>query len=53
MNRINVLLIDEKDENTSLENNNFSETPPHNNISLNTSADDKKRILKKYIKKKD
>ena len=52
MNRINVLLIDEKDQNTSLENNNFSETPPHNSISLNTSADDKKRILKKYIKKK-
>ena len=51
MNRINTLLIDEKilnkrnrnldscyvNENTSPDNNNFSETP-HNNISFNTST---------------
>ena len=58
MNRINTLLIDEKvinkrnrsvdsyyvNENTSPDNNNFSETP-HNNISFNTSTDDTEPIF--------
>ena len=58
MTRINFLLIDEKilnkrsrnldsyyvNENTSTDNNNFSETP-HNNISFNTSADDTEPIF--------
>ena len=58
MNRINTLLIDEKilnkrnrnldsyyvNENTSPDNNNFSETP-HNNILFNTSTDDTEPIF--------
>ena len=58
MNRINILLIDEKilnkrnrnldsyyvNENTSPDNNNFSETL-HNNISFNTSTDDTEPIF--------
>ena len=58
MNRINILLIDEKilnkrsrnlysynvSENTPPDNNNFSETP-HNNISFNTSAGNTKPIF--------
>ena len=58
MNRINTLLIDEKilnkrnrnldsyyvNENTSPDNNNFSETP-HKNILLNTSTDDTEPIF--------
>ena len=58
MNRINILLIDEKilnkrnrkfdsyyvNENTSPDNKNSSETP-HNNISFNTSADDTELIF--------
>ena len=57
MNRINTLLIDEKilnkrnrnldsyyvNENTSTDNNNFSETP-HNNILFDTSTDDTEPI---------
>ena len=58
MNRINILPIDEKilnkrnrnldsyyvNENTSPDNNNFSETL-HNNISFNTSTDDTEPIF--------
>ena len=58
MNRINTLLIDEKilnkrnrnlnsyyvNENTSSDNNNFSETP-HKNILFNTSTDDAEPIF--------
>ena len=58
MNRINTLLIDEKilnkrnrnldsyyvNENTSPDNNDFSETP-HNNILFNTSTDDTEPIF--------
>ena len=58
MNRINALLIDQKilnkrnrnldpyyvSENTSPDNNNFSETP-HNNILFNTSPDDVEPIF--------
>ena len=57
MDRINVLPVDEKNlskrnrnldsyyvnEDTSPDNNNFSETP-HNNISFNTSADNTEPI---------
>ena len=62
MNRINTLLIDEKilnkrnrnldsyyvNENTSPDNNNFSETP-HNNNSFHTSTDDAKPIFLCYF----
>ena len=58
MNRIDTLLIDEKilnkrnrnlgcycvNENTSPDNNDFSETP-HNNILYNTSTDDTEPIF--------
>ena len=58
MNRINILLIDEKilnkrsrnlysynvSQNTPPDNNNFSETT-HNNISFNTSADNTEPIF--------
>ena len=58
MNRISIFLIDKKNlnirnrnldschvnENTSPDNNNFSETP-HNNISFNTSTDDTEPIF--------
>ena len=58
MNRINALLIDENilnkrnrnvdfyyvNENTSPDNNNFSETP-HNNILFNNSTDDTEPIF--------